>query len=138
MAQALKAGGMQERTLFLGAVANADMPDIYRAADISVLPSLAEATSIAGLEAMACAVPLVGTRVGGIPTILQDGVTGLLIPPRDADALAAAIGRLARDVGLRRNLGAAARQSVELSFSWPRIAARTLAVYEGVLGEARR
>ena len=72
----LAESGMLDRTIFLGSVANTAMPDLYRAADLSVLPSLAEATSIAGLEAMACALPLVGTNVGGIPTIIEDKATG--------------------------------------------------------------
>ena len=63
----LGANGMAERSQLLGNVRNEDMPDIYNAADISVLPSFMEATSITGLESMACGLPLVGTRVGGHP-----------------------------------------------------------------------
>ena len=87
---------------------------------------------------MDCGLPLVGTRVGGIPTIVRDGETGLLIPPEDAEALAAAIGSLAGDVALRRRYGAAARALAEQGFSWPSIAGRTLAVYEGLMAEAAR
>jgi glycosyltransferase involved in cell wall biosynthesis len=121
------------RVLFLGPVSNADMPDIYRAADISVLPSLAEATSIAGLEAMASGVPLVGTRVGGIPTIIADNETGLLVSPRHLEGMAAALNRLIVDRDMRARFGAAARKRVEAEFSWPTIAQATLSVYEQCL-----
>ncbi|MFP6763853.1 MAG: glycosyltransferase family 4 protein, partial [Planctomycetaceae bacterium] len=70
----LGAGGMLDRSVFLGNMPNPQMPAIYRAADISVLPSFMEATSITGLESMATGLPLVGTRVGGIPVLIEDGV----------------------------------------------------------------
>lgn len=120
---------MLERVIFLGSVPNSQMPDIYRAADISVLPSLAEATSISGLEAMASALPLVGTRVGGIPAIIADGHTGLLVSARQPEEMAAAISRLLVEHELRRRLGDAARKRAEQEFSWSVIAARTLDAY---------
>ncbi|HTW36199.1 MAG TPA: glycosyltransferase family 4 protein [Rhizomicrobium sp.] len=125
----LAENGMLERTIFLGSVANQDMPPIYRAADISVLPSLAEATSISGLEAMATGLPLVGTRVGGIPTIIEDEATGLLVPPRDPETMAVALDRLVLDADMRRRMGAAARAKVEREFAWPAIVRRTVDVY---------
>lgn len=67
------------------------MPKYYAASDIVVLPSLKKATSISGLEAMACGKPLIGTNVGGIPQIIQDSITGMLIQPRDQDSLANAV-----------------------------------------------
>ena len=125
----LSESGMLARTIFLGSVANTDMPDLYRAADLSVLPSLAEATSIAGLEAMATGLPLVGTNVGGIPTILEDRRTGLIVPPRDPHAMADALGTLIADAETRRRLGEAARQKVEREFTWPVIVQKTIDVY---------
>lgn len=132
----LAESGMLERTIFLGSVSNTDMPDLYRAADLSVLPSLAEATSIAGLEAMASALPLVGTNVGGIPTILEDKMTGLLVPPREPEAMAQALGLLISDADLRRRMGAAARAKVEREFTWPVIVRRTVDVYRATLARA--
>jgi glycosyltransferase involved in cell wall biosynthesis len=88
-----------------------------------------EATSIAGLEAMACGRALVGTRVGGIPALIDEGVTGLLVPPRDPAALARAVNRLASDSALCARMGAAARGRVEREFSWERIAEQTTRVY---------
>jgi len=125
-----------DRTRFLGAVSNFEMPAVYRAADISVLPSLAEATSISGLEAMACGLPLVGTRVGGIPAIMADGETGLLVEPGHPEQFAAALRRLISESGLRARLGAAARTRAEQEFSWPEIARRTLHVYRECLARA--
>ncbi len=133
----LAEGGLQDRVLFLGAVANSEMPDIYRAADLSVLPSLAEATSIAGLEAMASGLPLVGTNVGGIPAIVDDGITGLLVPPKDPGAMADALTRLVASPDIRHRMGMAARQRVEQEFAWPMIARKTIAVYRACI-EARR
>ncbi len=129
--------GMLERTIFLGAVVNKDMTSLYRAADLSVLPSLAEATSIAGLEAMATGLPLVGTRVGGIPTIIEDDVTGFLVEPRDPDAMAQALDRLIADGELRRRMGRAARAKVEREFSWSMVVGKTVEVYRTCLGAKR-
>lgn len=109
------------------------MPEIFRSADISVLPSLAEATSIAGLEAMASGLALVGTNVGGIPTIIYDGVTGLIVPPRDPAALAEALDSLCANSETRKAMGQAARARVEAEFSWPKIAEETRHIYEACL-----
>ena len=137
MGAILAENGMLDRTIFLGSVANSEMPDLYRAADLSVLPSLAEATSIAGLEAMATGLPLVGTDVGGIPTIIEDKATGLIVPPRDPDAMANALGQLISDADLRRRMGAAARAKVEREFTWPVIVRKTVEVYRACLDRAR-
>jgi glycosyltransferase involved in cell wall biosynthesis len=134
----LHESGMLERTVFLGAVANKDMPAVYRAGDLSVLPSLAEATSISGLEAMASGLPLVGTRVGGIPAIIDDGATGFLVPARDSDAMAVAIGKLVADRDLRRRFGAEARSKVEREFAWPIIVRRTMEAYRLCIEAAPR
>jgi glycosyltransferase involved in cell wall biosynthesis len=129
----LKRDGCHSAAVFLGNVPNAEMPDVYRAADISVLPSFLEATSITGLESMATGLPLVGTRVGGIPAIVDDGVTGLLVPPGDPLQLAAALSRLCDRPNDRARLGAAARRRVEAEFAWPVLAAQTAECYERVL-----
>ena len=133
MDEILREANLTERVEFLGAVANAEMPALYRRADIAVLPSLAEATSIAGLEAMACGLPLLGTRVGGIPAIVEDGVSGLLVEPRDPAAMARALETLLVSPEMRRRMGRAGRASVEASFSWPIIARRTIEAYKKCL-----
>jgi len=138
MERVIAESGVQRRAHFIGGVPNPGMPRVYHAADFCLLPSHMEATSIAGLEAMACARALIGTRVGGIPALVGDGVTGILVPPRDPAALAKAVNRLAGDAGLARLMGEAARARVEREFSWARIAEQTARVYGEVLVSQRR
>lgn len=127
--QILRNNDMYSRSIFLGGVPNPQMPEVYRAADISVLPSFMEATSITGLESMACGIPLVGTTVGGIPTLINDQETGLLVPPGEPAALGKALAQLVANPALRQQMGAASRQRAEQEFSWQGIASRTLAIY---------
>ncbi|MCY4229331.1 MAG: glycosyltransferase family 4 protein [Alphaproteobacteria bacterium] len=128
MEEIFAVSGLRERVLFLGSVPNPEMPGIYSAADIAVLPSHMEATSISGLEAMACGLSLVGTDVGGIPDLISDGVTGSLVPARDPQALAAGIRNLVESSPRRQAFGDAARQKAVSRFAWPEIARRTLEV----------
>lgn len=133
----LKDAGLADRAHFAGSIPNEDMPLVYRAADICLLPSLMEATSIAGLEAMACARPLIGSRVGGIPALISDGETGILVPPGEPRPLADAIRRLASDRALRERMGRAARARAEREFSWERIAERTARLLARAAGGQR-
>ena len=90
------------------------------------------------LEAMAHGKTVVATPVGGIPTVIEDGKTGLLVPVRDAAALRAAIEKALGDRELRHTLGRAARKRVEDYCSWRRVTDATLAVYAGVVPAAAR
>lgn len=110
--------------------------DIYAACDVFVLPSHGEAMPLALLEAMAAGRPVVAARVGGIPEALRDGVEGLLVPPRDPEALRASISRLLGDAALRERMGSAARSRVEDSFGVDRMVAATCALYDEVIAEA--
>lgn len=114
----------------LGAMSHDAIIPYYSAADFSILPSLMEATSISGLEAMACSLALVGTRVGGIPDLIEEGSNGYLCNPADDRDLAEKIGALL--AGDLKALGAHSRRMVECDFAWPRIAERTVAAYETV------
>lgn len=125
----LEAGAVRDRCRLLGNVPNDLMSAVYRAADISILPSFMEATSITGLESMATALPLVGTNVGGIPELIRDGETGLLVESGDPVALAGAIRRLLVDASLRQRMGQAARERAEENFSWDSIAEQTVDVF---------
>ncbi len=122
--------GLQDSVIFAGSTSNENLPSYYADADVVAIPSLKEATSIAGLEAMAAACAIVATNVGGLPEILQDNVTGLLVPPRDPKALAATIRRLIEAPNLRRKLGKAARARVEREFTWEHAARETERAYE--------
>ncbi|MHB1426119.1 MAG: glycosyltransferase family 4 protein [Gemmataceae bacterium] len=104
----------------------------YRQADMCVLPSVWENFPYALLEAMACGVPAVGTRCGGLPELIEDGVSGLVIPPADATALIEALCRLLQDAELQRRMGRAARQRVEGHFSVEAVVPRMLDLYRSV------
>lgn len=132
----LRRDACHDAAIFLGNVPNPVMPEVYGASDLSVLPSFLEATSITGLESMASGLPLVGTRVGGIPAIVADGRTGLLVEPGQPDALAAAIRRLIDDIALRQHMGVAARARVQAEFSWRVIAGRTAEFYRSIAAGA--
>lgn len=107
---------------FLGQVVQAQLIEWYRAGRIFavVLPSLHEGIPVALMEAMSCGVPVISTRVGGTPELLDDGA-GLLVPPADPAALARAITSLVRDDGLRGRLVAAGPEKVEREFAIERV-----------------
>jgi glycosyltransferase involved in cell wall biosynthesis len=110
----------------------------YRHAALSVLPSVWENFPYALLEAMACGLPAVGTRTGGLPELIEDGVSGLVVPPADPPALAAALCTLLDDVSLRERMGRAARQRVEERFSVEKVVPDMLSVYRSVREGALR
>jgi glycosyltransferase involved in cell wall biosynthesis len=108
-----------------------DVPNLLASLDVLVLPSYAHEgipQIILQAQAMACAV--VATTVGGIPEVVKDGVTGLLVPPRDAGALAERIGALLNDPALSAHLGRAARGNIEKSYSLDAMGQRLLELYE--------
>ncbi|RMG64790.1 MAG: glycosyltransferase [Chloroflexi bacterium] len=131
--------GVAGRVIFVGEVSDGALPDYYRAADIYAIPanSRAEAFGIAILEAMASGLPVISTEVGTATSwINQHGATGLVIPPRDPQAIVQAVNTL-RDAALRRAMGEAARQRVRAEFTLERMAARIQAVYDEVLATPR-
>ena len=102
----------------------------YQEASVVVLPSLTEAESFGMtlVEAMACGRPVVGSRVGGIPGVVRDGVDGLLVPPGDAPALAEALRRLLTDEELGATMGAEGRRAAESTWDWRHSTGTTLRV----------
>lgn len=107
--------GVSDRVVFLGMQTN--LAPLYGAADVVVLPSHEEGFSNVILEAMAAGKAIVASRVGGIPEAIEDGVHGLLVPSRDAKALATALARVLNDNELRARLGAAAKERALREFS---------------------
>jgi glycosyltransferase involved in cell wall biosynthesis len=106
-----------------------DVPDLLNAMDIFVLPSYSEGVSLALLEAMAAGKPVIATAVGGLPEVVTEGDNGLLIPPRDAEALAGALARLLTDPALAQRLGANARARVRENFSLDRLGREINEIY---------
>lgn len=129
--------GVGEKVRFVGGVSDEALPGLYASADIFVLPanSRAEAFGKVLLEAMAAGLPCVTTEVGtGTSLVVQDGVTGRVVPPQDPEALAAALRPLLADGGLRRRMGEAGRERVLREFTPEQMVERVEAVYRAVLG----
>jgi glycosyltransferase involved in cell wall biosynthesis len=123
--------GLAGRVVFTGT--RLEVAAILSQASISVAPSLSEGLSNVVLESMAAGTPVVATRVGGTPEILDDGVTGLLVPPCDAPALAGAIGRLLENEALARRLGKAARARAVNRFSMHHMVSQSEDLYRALL-----
>jgi len=131
-----RALGIAADTIFLGWRPNAELPQYYRAAAVSVVPSLEEGFGIPAAEAMGCEVPVVASDAGGLPEVVEDGVTGLVVPKGDADALAAGIDRLLADEQLRVRMGRAGRERALRLFDWERTAERFEELYQEVIGRS--
>jgi len=119
--------GLGDRVVFTGL--RQDVPEMLKDVTVSVLSSLHEGLSNTVLESMAAGVPVVATTTGGNPELVADGVTGLLVPPRDSGALAQAMGRLLGDRELAARLGQAGRQRVVERFSNEQMVGRTERFY---------
>ncbi|MEW6172788.1 MAG: glycosyltransferase [Bacillota bacterium] len=124
--------GLEGRVLFTGFVK--DVEQYYHLFKVLVLSSLSEGLPLTVLEALASGTAVVATRVGGLPEVVQDGKTGLLVPPADAAALAAAINRVLENPVEAREMAALGKDFVAQNFSASRMAAGTLEVYQKVLG----
>jgi D-inositol-3-phosphate glycosyltransferase len=121
--------GVADRVKLRGALPRSEVAALLRSADVVACTPWYEPFGIVPLEAMASGVPVVASAVGGMLDSVVDGVTGLLIPPRDPLALAAAVGRLLGDHGFRARLGAAGRRHAVDHYAWGTVAAGTLASY---------
>jgi alpha-maltose-1-phosphate synthase len=111
---------------------------LYSHAAVFACPSVYEPFGLINLEAMACETPVVASAVGGILEVVEDGKTGLLVPPGHPDELAAALGRVLENPALGRSLGQAGRRRVEAQFSWTSVAERTEHVYADAIAEFGR
>lgn len=110
-----------------------DVWALLRKLDVYVQPSLHESFGIAILEALASRLPVIATRTGGIPEIIADGSSGILVPPDDAQALAAAMVRIAEDPALRKKLAAGGRARVESEFNIDQTAREYEALYRNII-----
>jgi len=118
------AAGLSGRIEFLGIRTRPEIVRLMKGAELFVLPSRAEPFGIALIEAAACRRPIVASRVGGVPEIIQNEVSGLLVPPDDADALSAALLRLLDCPKLRKALGDSAYETVSKRFTWEMMGAQ--------------
>jgi glycosyltransferase involved in cell wall biosynthesis/ubiquinone/menaquinone biosynthesis C-methylase UbiE len=120
---------------FIGYVDDNKLKDYYKNCDIFVAPSLYESFGLIYLEAMAWGKPVIGCDAGGIPEIIEDGITGILIPPDNATALAEAIIKL-RDDQLRAKMGEKGRLRLENAFSIKKLAENTYNIYKAIINKA--
>lgn len=114
-----------------------DLPAVYAAADLGVLPSLEETLPLAVLEAMAARLPVVATAAGGTPECIEHGTTGLLVPPADPQRLSDALARLVGDETLRRRFAQAGRRCIEERFSIEHHAAALEEVFDRLVRQRR-
>jgi phosphatidyl-myo-inositol dimannoside synthase len=121
--------GVSGSVVFTGRIPDELLPHAYAACELTVLPSYMEGFGLSVLESMASARPSVATRVGGVPEVMVDGETGLLVPPGDAERLAEAMGTLLADPALANRMGEAGRDLAKRQFTVEKMAEGTMAVY---------
>jgi N-acetyl-alpha-D-glucosaminyl L-malate synthase BshA len=121
----VRAAGLSDAVRFLGD--QEQVVQLLSASDLFLMPSAQESFGLAALEAMACEVPVVASRVGGVPELVADGVTGFLFPPDDLESMANASIRLLTDAALHSRMAAAARQRAAERFADRKI----IPMYEG-------
>lgn len=128
--------GVGDRVSMAERVSHDELIAAYRRFAVFVAPSRMEGICVSCLEANACGTPAVVTRVGGLPEVVEDGVTGYVVPPEDPAALAAALRRLLQDDARRSEMGRAARQRVLDRFNWAENAALMERLYGSLLGSS--
>lgn len=138
--ESARRAGLGDRFRLLGPLGFADtaLPGAYHAADVVVLPSRHEPFGVVLLEAWAAGRAVVASAVGGIPGFVEHERTGLLVPPGDDKALAAALHRALADPDLRRSLGEAGRAEARARFDWATVTANVRGIYEQALTTTRR
>jgi glycosyltransferase involved in cell wall biosynthesis len=132
--QSPEASRLGDRLFWAGL--RSDMPDVYFASDALAVTSDNEGTAVSAIEAQATGLPVVTTRVGGMPTVVDDGNAGLLVEPEDEQGFAAALERVLVDDGLKTDLGQKGAERARLEFSLDRLVGRIDALYQRLLAEA--
>jgi len=129
---------IQEQTSFLGFIPHESVPETLTRLSVFVVPSILESESfgVAVVEASASGLPVVVSNIGGLPEVVKDRVTGILVPPRNPEAIADALGELSRDVQLRAELGVSGRKFILENYEWTENAARMERLYESILSQS--
>lgn len=115
-----------------------DVNKFMNAADVLVLPSLSEGCPVVLLEASASGIPVIASRVGGVPDLVEDGKTGIIVNPKDIPDLKRALLKLLNDSELKLEMGKKARRRIELEFTWDKICDKLEAFYSEVIGQKSR
>ncbi|HEV2107008.1 MAG TPA: glycosyltransferase [Thermomicrobiales bacterium] len=121
--------GIAERFSFVGSQPQDKLPLFYRSANVVAVPSKYESFGLVAIEAMACGIPVVASRAGGLAFTIEDGETGYLVPVAEPEPLTEALVRVVGDPNLQRQLGTTARDAA-LRFSWPAVASSILHMYQ--------
>jgi glycosyltransferase involved in cell wall biosynthesis len=134
----LQAKGVAERVRFQGSLSQNDLLDQYHSADIGVVPTLNyESFSYTCCEAMAAGLPVVASRIGGIPETVEDGRSGILVTPGNVGELASSLVKLVESEELRRGMGSAGRLRAKREFDCAVVAERMVEVFQSVIDRAR-
>jgi glycosyltransferase involved in cell wall biosynthesis len=133
----IETNGVADSVTLLDKVKNTSLPDYYRAASVFALPSYYETISKVTMEAMACGLPVVATNSGGIPEVVDDRVTGLVVPYASVEALASSLATLLKDEALSRRMGQAGRAKIERLFTWDAVADRVRSAYLELNNQSR-
>ena len=129
--------GIQEATDFIGVVPHASVPDELRKLDVYVALSRSESFGVAVIEASACGLPVVVSNVGGLPEVVEQGVTGFIVPSEDPAAAADALEQLLASKELRERMGSAGRDRVERLYAWEACVDRQIAVLRSAIDRKR-
>lgn len=124
--------GVEHKVYFTGYVSDGEVKELLKLADVQVVPSIYEPFGIACLEGMASGIPVVVSDTGGLSEIVEDGFTGLKVPPDNSDAIAYAVNRLLSNSALRESMSKRARERAVEKFSWRTIANLTTKMYDSI------
>ncbi len=129
---------LQNQVKIVGYIENRNVYEFIRQHHIIVMPSLSEGFGVAAIEASACGRPVIASNVGGVPEVVQDGRTGLLVPPGNVAALAEAINRLSRDLPMQERMGKAGYEFVSANYDWAKSLDQMSELYQRIVYESRK
>ncbi len=130
--------GLEDRVTFTGKVKSTEeLVKLYSSSNVAIVPSLYEGFGFPAAEAMSCELPIIASKISSLPEVVGNGNNGILVPPRDPDAIASGIEHLLSDEELMLKMGKSARRRVQDLFSWNEAAKKTISVYEEAINAYR-